>query len=513
MIALSLAAAFVPAVLSPPALPQSLDETWTVTVNGQSVQANPDGTFVVPNVSAVDLFGAAGPGTAPDFVSDDYLRVTAVSTVDGVTRYAFSEPFLIEQGKTLLVGPLIFTDTPPPLPVSISMSLVDEVVPEGQQTGATVLATLPDGSEADVTAATAWTTYKTSNATVATVDANGIVSANAPGIAFLTAVNDGAASVAQILVSDESDPLTTIVGFVELEDGTPVEGAEISLVNLPIDGTSGVGGAYELEGVPTLGVPEYVVRAIAEIEGEIFLGTSAAVVPVPGGDTDAGVIVLGETGGFGPVILSGMDPEDHGAGVGGAGWEMIRDIMRFVTDESLISANEPKRVLQLGGSSFNSSIAQSAASSLGYDFTHAPGSQILSEDFFAYDSLYMPTTQGQVNGGLNQQELDFINQRELDVQAFINAGGGLAAFSQELAGAYAWFPLDGLEAAPPSTSSGITITPEGAFILSPSATAVQPFHTAFLGPAGYFGLDVLALESGGDMQPLIIGGIVILPPE
>ncbi len=82
---------------------EQLDETWTVTVNGQSVQVNPDGSFRIPNISSADLFGPGGPGTAPDFLSDDFVRLFGVSTV-GTTRYAFSEPFQIRRGVTFRVG-------------------------------------------------------------------------------------------------------------------------------------------------------------------------------------------------------------------------------------------------------------------------------------------------------------------------------------------------------------------------------------------------------------------------
>ena len=69
---------------------QSLDETWTLTIAGQSVQANANGSFRIPNIAAPDLFGEGGLGTAPDFLSDDFLRLTGVSTQDGRTRYVFS---------------------------------------------------------------------------------------------------------------------------------------------------------------------------------------------------------------------------------------------------------------------------------------------------------------------------------------------------------------------------------------------------------------------------------------
>ena len=61
-----------------------LDETWTVSVNGQTVQVNSDGSFRIPNIPAPDQFGVSGPGSPPDFLSDDFLRVVGVSTAGGV---------------------------------------------------------------------------------------------------------------------------------------------------------------------------------------------------------------------------------------------------------------------------------------------------------------------------------------------------------------------------------------------------------------------------------------------
>jgi len=72
---------------------QQLDQTWTLTINGQTVQASPDGSFLIPNISAPDQFGPNGPGTRPDFVSDDYVRVIGHSMAGGRNRYAFSDFF------------------------------------------------------------------------------------------------------------------------------------------------------------------------------------------------------------------------------------------------------------------------------------------------------------------------------------------------------------------------------------------------------------------------------------
>ena len=92
-----LTALFAILLAAGPAFAQ-LDETWTVTVGGRAVQVNPDGSFLIPNVAAPDLFGAGGLGTPPDFFSDDFVRLIGVRTVNGVTQWAYSERFQFSQG-------------------------------------------------------------------------------------------------------------------------------------------------------------------------------------------------------------------------------------------------------------------------------------------------------------------------------------------------------------------------------------------------------------------------------
>lgn len=485
-----------------------LDGSWTLTVNGRSVRANADGTFLVSNIAAADQFGPAGPGSAPDFVSDEPVRLTGVSNVGGVTRYVYSEPFVFRSGETFVVDGLTFTTVPPPVPVSLDLSFSSVSLEVGKPVQASVIAALANGTELDVTRAGSWTLYRTSAPSIATIDENGTVVGLRAGSAFLTAQNEGAVAVRRIVVTDPRDPLTTVVGFVELGDGRRVSGAEVRIVGLPQVAVSDKTGAYRIPLVPTLGVPELNIRAEAKIKGEVFLGTEPGVRPNPGGLTDAGIIVLDETGGFGPMILSGMDPEDHGSGVGGAGWQMIQDVVRFAVEESVISAN-PSRVVQLGGSQSNAAILRSAVEPLGYTVTHMMSSDILGVDFLEFDTVYMPTSSADVSGGMTVQEVGFVNDRGADVIDYINSGGGLVAFSQNTPNGYQWFPLGGLFVSEP-TGTGIELTTEGEFILSPSATAVLPFHNAFTGPPGFFGLDVLARESDGDRLPLIIGGIAFI---
>ena len=107
---------------------QPLDDTWRVTVGGQTVQVNPDGSFLIPNITAPDLFGPSGPGSPPDFLSDDFLRLVGVREFEGTTRYCFSEPFQIRTGETFVVEDLTFTDVPPPLPRFLRLTIDPPVV-------------------------------------------------------------------------------------------------------------------------------------------------------------------------------------------------------------------------------------------------------------------------------------------------------------------------------------------------------------------------------------------------
>jgi hypothetical protein len=176
---------------------EKMDQTWTVTVNGQAVQVNADGSFTIPNVSAPDQFGLGGPGTAPDFTSDDFLRAIGVSTVGGITKYAFSEPFRFRRGEPIAVGFMTITNSPPPFPTAVKFEPVGNTLTSpGQTVQLQLTGRLLDGSTTDVTPRSKWTTYRTSNPTIATIGPDGLVTAgNQSGFVFVTALNEAAAAV------------------------------------------------------------------------------------------------------------------------------------------------------------------------------------------------------------------------------------------------------------------------------------------------------------------------------
>ncbi|MBI1826014.1 MAG: hypothetical protein HYR83_06460, partial [Planctomycetes bacterium] len=123
------------------------------------------------------------------------------------------------------------------------------------------------------------------------VNSAGVASAKGPGTALVTASVTGATSVTAVTVS-LGDPLTTVVGLVQLEDGTLVSGADVHLIGLSGTATtqSNPPGAFTIAGAESA-VP---LRAIATafVGGQRIDGGSAAVSPMPAGFTDVGLVTL-----------------------------------------------------------------------------------------------------------------------------------------------------------------------------------------------------------------------------
>lgn len=219
------------------------------------------------------------------------MRVIGSRTVNGYTEYAFSDRFRITQGQTYIVNPaLTFTTTPPPSPVGLRVSAPMDVLEPGQQVQLTTTGLLQNGSLQDLTSASAWTSYRISNPAKATVDADGFVTAVAPGATFVTATNDAATAVKRIIVAPMTVN-TAVEGFVQLTDGTLVDGAEVTTVGpigcMAITDTS---GHFVMPLTLPIGVTTITLRAEVTLAGDPHEGLSSDVIINPGGITDAGVI-------------------------------------------------------------------------------------------------------------------------------------------------------------------------------------------------------------------------------
>jgi hypothetical protein len=265
---------------------------WTFRVNGQAVNVNDDGTLMIPNISAPDLFGPGGPGTVPDFISDDFVRVIGFSdNTGGVPLYAFSEWFRIRQGADYRLTNWTFTAVPPIMPEAIharpELATITNLLSRPR---VIVTGTLADGSEVDVTGAENWTSYRVSNVELAEIDGNGVITPKAPGIIFVAAVNEGSTSVAQVDIA-LGDVLTTVEGFVQFPDGTPAAGATVEFPGLASGGTAGADGRFSVPGVPTI-FGQLGVLARAQLGGQGYFGFAVQLDPERAGITDAGIIRL-----------------------------------------------------------------------------------------------------------------------------------------------------------------------------------------------------------------------------
>jgi len=285
---------------------QQLDESCTVTVNGQTVQVNPNGTFVIPNVAAPDLFGPGGPGTAPDFLSDDFLRLVGTCIGGGPPQYVYSECFRIRRGESFAVGELTFSGTPPQAVASILAAPgAPTLTTVGQQTPVNLTGFFTDGTSGPLDPILHCpATFRTSNAAILTVAAApgnalaGLATAKAPGTALITVSLEGATAVTSITVS-LGDPLTSVTGVVQTADGDPLNGATVRLsVNGAVISGTGISGGPGLAPgqfmVPNVASQLGPISAYAEatFEGASHSGVSPNKPPVPGGFTDAGLITL-----------------------------------------------------------------------------------------------------------------------------------------------------------------------------------------------------------------------------
>ncbi|NOT00167.1 MAG: PQQ-binding-like beta-propeller repeat protein [Phycisphaerales bacterium] len=268
-----------------------LDQSWNIAVNGQAGSVNPGGSFRVTNIAALDAFGESGPGSLPDFLSDDFVRIVGSKAIDGTTYYAVSQPFRLTQGETIQAEGISVTETPPALPQSIAITEGASVLEPGQGTQLEVTASLLFGGEIDVTPGSAFTTYRTSNPSVATPNENGLVTAVGDGTAFVTATNEGAAATRVFTVVSETST-TTVEGYCQREDGTPLPEAEVTVLSVKGSGLTDSQGFFSFSIVVPSTIEAINIAIRANGGTQAFLETVYGLPIIPNGITDAGIIVV-----------------------------------------------------------------------------------------------------------------------------------------------------------------------------------------------------------------------------
>src|SRR5262249_36647277 len=97
--------------------------------------------------------------------------------------------------------PAITLGTTTPIPVSLTITGAGPLTTTGQTEQLTVTATYPDNSTKNVTAATTGTNYISSNSAIASISADGLITAVSSGTVVIQATNDGASGIALVQVN------------------------------------------------------------------------------------------------------------------------------------------------------------------------------------------------------------------------------------------------------------------------------------------------------------------------
>lgn len=183
---------------------QQLDENCTVSVLNRTVRVNHDGSWVLPNIPA--NFGQ--------------VKARATCVRNGVTMSGESAFFTIPANGAVNL-PTIILGATTQIPAALTLTPpTPSFTAAGQTAQLTVTATYSDSSTRDVTAGSTGTNYTTSNSAIATVSANGLVTAVASGSVVIQATNDGSTGIIRA---------TVVLSNVDSDgDGIP-DDVEISL--------------------------------------------------------------------------------------------------------------------------------------------------------------------------------------------------------------------------------------------------------------------------------------------
>jgi len=197
-------------------LAQNLDDACTVSVLNRTVRVNADGSWVLPNIPA--NFGQ--------------VKARATCVRNGLTTSGESAFFIVPANGALNL-PAIVLGSATQVPASLSITPANpSFSAAGQTAQLLVTATYPDNSTRNVTAGNTGTNYTTSNSAIATVNANGLVTAVASGTVVIQATNDGASGIttASVVLSNVDSDGDGIPDDVEISLGldphNPVDAQE-----------------------------------------------------------------------------------------------------------------------------------------------------------------------------------------------------------------------------------------------------------------------------------------------
>jgi hypothetical protein len=161
-----------------------LNQNCVVAVLNRTVQANADGSWVLPNVPA--NFGL--------------VRARATCVQNGITTFGQSALFSLSSNGTVNL-PQIQLGSTTPIPTVVTITPQTTTLTQaGATLQLTVTATFASGSPQNITQGSTGTLYNISNPAIASVSANGLVTAISSGTVLIQAVNEGTQGVVTLQV-------------------------------------------------------------------------------------------------------------------------------------------------------------------------------------------------------------------------------------------------------------------------------------------------------------------------
>jgi len=183
----------------------------------------------------------------------------------------------------------------PPIPVSLAVEPTTILLTNiTQKVPLMVTGMYSNGTTADLTAAAAWTVYKSYNRNIATVDRNGVVTGLNEGQTVVQAENQGAVKSVLVIVSTSAPP-RTVTGQVRHRNGQPAVGARVTVVESLQAATTDINGFFLIPGVPA-GISNTITVLAAwqtnALRGFRQAATSPTISAGGTGLIDLGTIVL-----------------------------------------------------------------------------------------------------------------------------------------------------------------------------------------------------------------------------
>ncbi len=280
-------------------------------------------------------------------------RIRSVGVVRDETWYGASDFVEVQMQQTSSVQEFELSRTPIPTPRTLALDATSVLLSQtGETTQLSVLADMSDDTIADLTQRVLGTTYVSSNPDVLSIGDDGLATGMGAGVVIVTARNEGVTATLPILVSSD-DPMTEVIGFVEQADGSPASGIEVTVFPGAFAGVSDSDGRFSVSGAFTqLGNLTVIADNLAS--GTSTVGTIEDLVPVPGGLTDAGILVL-EDAVFWAVDADGSweDPANWSTGqVPQEGDNVLIDRGTGLLNVTLNSAPSALRSLRCGETLF-----------------------------------------------------------------------------------------------------------------------------------------------------------------